>query len=261
MKYKHLIGVLSAAALFAGCGSDGSSTSAVTTKYLNQALLSNGAYGTLVDSRDGRMYRTVKIGGQTWMAQNLNYKTDNSFCYEDKSSNCQKYGRLYKWYAATKACPDGWHLPSASEFQTLLYYVDRKHYSVEEHIPEIVMDELKSTSDWRSECEEIGWSDEIESTVYDYDNCAEETNGFDNYGFAALPAGGRFHIYKSGVVVETVWLHLHVNARFWTSTSGVVLDFGYDEHEHWTWYGRLIDFSDDSNDWLAISVRCLKDSD
>jgi len=77
------------------------------------------------DSRDGKKYRTVKIGTQTWMAENLNYagkKDDIGICYGKKPENCEKYGALYTSDEAKKVCPSGWHLPSKKEWQTLINF-------------------------------------------------------------------------------------------------------------------------------------------
>ena len=81
----------------------------------------NGVWNThaLKDSRDGQDYHAIKIGDQVWMAENLNFKTDSSFCYNDEETNCIEYGRLYTWSDAKEACPSGWHLPSKTEWETL----------------------------------------------------------------------------------------------------------------------------------------------
>ena len=100
---------------------------------------------------------TVKIGGKTWMAKNLDRATANSKCYDNNPANCAKYGRLYNWEDAMKACPAGWHLPSDAEWTVLTDAVGGSSTAGTK---------LKSTSGW-------------------YNN----GNGTDDYGFAALPGG------------------------------------------------------------------------
>jgi uncharacterized protein (TIGR02145 family) len=110
---------------------------------------------SFTDSRDGKTYRTVRIGKFTWMAQNLNYATGDSWCYEDNESNCQKYGRLYDWNTAMKACPAGWRLPTREDWKNL----------VENAGGNVAGTKLKARSpDW---------------------------NGTDDFGFSALPGGYR----------------------------------------------------------------------
>ena len=135
--------------------------------------------GTMTDSRDGQSYKTVTIGSQTWMAQNLNYKTTNSFCYEDSASNCTKYGRLYTWDAATTACPSDWHLPTKAEFETLLAAVGGESTAGKM---------LKATSGW-----------------------GNSANGVDEYSFSVLPAG--YKVNNGGYEDEGDFTY------FWTSTE------------------------------------------
>lgn len=81
--------------------------------------------GAFTDSRDGQVYETVTYiinsdATMTWMAQNLNYEIEGSYCRSDSADDCEKYGRLYTWPAAVKACPQGWHLPSDEDWTALV---------------------------------------------------------------------------------------------------------------------------------------------
>ena len=150
-------------------------------------------YGMLTDERDGQSYRTVKIGDQWWMAENLNYETDSSFCLIEADSNCTKYARLYTGPSAAIACPNGWHLPSLEEWQILFAVVGEQSTAA---------GVLKSSGGWYL-----------------------EGDGSDAYGFMALPAGNRSF--------EGDFFNEGQSAEFWSSTeydgySAFFMDLYYD---------------------------------
>lgn len=75
-------------------------------------------FGTFTDERDQHVYRTVKIGKQTWMAENLNYVIEPGWCFQ-----CDSNGRMYTYESALKACPKGWHVPTVKEWKELIDFL------------------------------------------------------------------------------------------------------------------------------------------
>jgi len=209
---------------------------------------------TLKDLRDDKTYKTVTIGTQTWMAENLNYaytgvpynynghtSDSTSWCYNNDPDNCAKYGRLYTWAAAMDSvgtwttngkgcghdstcsptgtirgiCPEGWHLPDTTEWNTLFTSVGGKSTAGTK---------LKSTGGWFN-----------------------DGNGTDAFGFSALPAGNR---YDSGG-----YNYEGSNAYFWSSTEDNS-DYAYRMYLYYNYdYALLYDY----NKINGHSVRCLKD--
>ncbi|MBP5248179.1 MAG: fibrobacter succinogenes major paralogous domain-containing protein [Fibrobacter sp.] len=133
----------------------------------------------VTDARDKQKYRTVKISGREWLADNLNFKTDESFCYAEDDNNCMAYGRLYSWNAASKACPAGFRLPTDEDFESLWTAAGADFNAAY----------LLKT--------DYGWSG--------------ETNGNDTLKFSAMPAGNRFDDGNYG--------NLSKMAFFWSASE------------------------------------------
>ena len=180
--------------------------------------------GTFTDTRDGQIYKTVKLEEQVWMAENLNYETENSYCYNDSIENCEKYGRLYTWEAALNACPSGWHLPTKEEFVTLISNVGGI---------DVAAKMLKSTTGWWEAVDDSGQ--------------ALDCNGIDKYGFNVLPAGFRdFNgiFYLAGK-----------SADFWSATENDGDDAYYLSLDCSNEDAGLLNY----DKAYATSVRCLRD--
>lgn len=114
-------------------------------------------YKVLIDSRDDKKYKTIIIGTQNWMAENLRYETSNTKCFNNNLDNCEIHGIAYDWNTAKTVCPVGWHLPSDEEWDTLKNFTWNYHYAGYE---------LKANSEL--------WGN---------------GSGTDRYGFSALPGG------------------------------------------------------------------------
>ena len=183
------------------------------------------------DSRDGKTYKKVTINSQTWMGENLNYAAEGSKCYENLAENCAKYGRLYDWDAAQKACPAGFHLPNDDEWKTLV------DYAVGEELEwaELTVlggsskagTKLTSTSGWNSD---------------DFDG--ESRNGTDDLGFSALPGGGE---YGSGYFNDAGSF-----GKWWSAT-----DSNTESASFWLIGGNM-HMNNDGKTRL-FSVRCVAD--
>lgn len=218
-QYKSLTFVAAIVVLFTVCGAAAKSKS-------------------FTDPRDGQTYRIVTIGNQTWFAENLNYATASSYCYNNSETYCDEYGRLYTWDAANNACPSGWHLPSRSEWAVMLVYISKNPKNDTASVVYNIADKLKSKVGWKSVCED----------AYPGKFCVKSRNGNgkDKYGFSVLPAGYRNSDGNFSDVVS--------NAIFWSaSESG---DDAYDlnfyyvyEDADWYYDGKVDSYS----------VRCLRD--
>jgi uncharacterized protein (TIGR02145 family) len=198
------------------------------------AFAAETAVETFTDTRDGQTYKTVKIGRQTWMAKNLNYQMDSSWCCRD-SSWCNEYGRLYNWDAAMKACPVGWRLPSRQDWFDLGNYAGGKIHGLhEDFIYGSAEIKLKATS---------GWGENEKNRERKGNGC-----GTDNYGFSALPGGYR--------LADGSFYAVSVGGYWWTSTQDS--RWGPYLIEMHSGYNYLYGQSDKKE--MGYSVRCVADA-
>ena len=175
---------------------------AALNKEVEEPNIISARGSTFTDPRDGQIYRTVKMGRLVWMAENLNYKIENSWCYDNNESKGKKYGRLYTWDAAKAASPAGWRLPSKKEWDNLLVATggisETKTYDISRVIIGARYDDdtgtmLKSKTGWKKR------------------GLFKSGNGTDEFGFSALPGGYR---YSSGE-----FKHIRESGGWWSATE------------------------------------------
>lgn len=197
----------------------------------------------LVDPRDGRVYKTVQIGGQIWMAENLKaslyndgspieypgtdieaWEANTSGAYALYDNEETTYGHLYNWYAVNtgKLCPTGWHIPSDSEWTTLSTYLGGES---------VAGGKMKATSEWTD----------------------PNTGASNSSGFTAYPAGWAYY-------VNGHYSHRGSRAAFWSSEEGIDADHGIsrqidNDSEALVKYAS----SNSSNKGNGFSCRCIKD--
>ncbi len=237
----------------------------VTTAYLNPAF----EYGELLDRRDGKVYRTIEIGSQVWMAQNLDFYDSSdatlrgqTHCYYDSLAFCETYGRLYSWSAAMGfdstynsrlteegmiktphrgVCPEGFHLPSDAEWNVLSVYVDAHNGA------EGVGTSLKARYLWRQD-----------TSDFKYNGI---TPGTDLFGWAGLPGddyvasqsvtiNGKKHVgYDNGVgFYAGFWIPVE-SPSFVTGAACRVLSRKFE----------VLGESESCDKPVGFSVRCIKD--
>ncbi|MEM6737124.1 MAG: FISUMP domain-containing protein [Bacteroidota bacterium] len=108
----------------------------ISTSTSCQALVDfDHKLGKFIDLRDGQEYKTITfkkrmddtVIERTWFAENVAYAVDNSYCYKDTEAYCEKFGRLYNYKAANEACPEGWHVPTITEWNYLFTFFGGRH--------------------------------------------------------------------------------------------------------------------------------------
>lgn len=186
-KLTPIIAIISSIGL-AACGGDSSSNASENTPEENISSTNTGnssssfsgstvkpssvKTGSLTDERDGQTYKTVQIGNQIWMAENLKLEVSDGFCYGDVKANCEKYGTFYTAKTALRICPDGWKLPNDEAWKILAQNIGAEYDESGRsgggtffYINDDAISKIRSTTGWTN------------------------TNGINALGFSAYPAG------------------------------------------------------------------------
>ncbi|GAB5525056.1 MAG: fibrobacter succinogenes major paralogous domain-containing protein [Roseivirga sp.] len=192
----------------------------------------------MTDTRDNQTYKTIKVGGQWWMSENLNFKSDSSWVYDNAEENSEKYGRLYNWASAMTGCPAGWHLPTDEEWMALEIRLGMNEDETER-------------SYWRGNADILG------NRLKAHDQAWGELTGLPS-GFNAVPGG----FYKQMVIAfafkKNKFKDAGLSATYWTATPKSKKPKGD------AWY-RYIDkenagiFRGYNYKLHAYAVRCVKD--
>lgn len=232
IKFSACCSVFLTSLFFTACGDLSSSDDSDDSNY-------DASANTLKDLRDGHVYRTVKISGNVvWMAENLNFKTSGSYCYDDDEKNCAKYGRLYTWAAAIdsvgdfsstgKGCGDGTTCALNSSGAPVRGVCPKGWF-----LPDIGI--------WTSMIETVGgWLDAGEVL-----KSADGWNGSDEYSFSVLPAGVKRY--------DGLYVKEGERSSFWTS-SQIDHEYTYSV-DFFNDYGRA--FNDFEHKYNGYSVRCV----
>lgn len=226
---KMMVAVLTVASLcLMGCESEkaesGNEEIVPSSKKMKNT---DGPLSMTVKDADGNVYPTTKIGRQIWMAKNLNVNVEGSLCFDNDPENCVRYGRLYTWEMAKKACPTGWRLPSEDEFEELKETVQHQARILDKTIKEGAH---LSDSSWRG--------------------------GLDTYGFSALPTG-YLHEARPGLKDRTRFRYGE-SAYYWSASLNdgkktvSVMDI-------FLGGSIIIEHLGSEYDWAG--VRCIKDND
>ena len=211
------------------CGLD---TILISADLIETVEITEETTGIFTDSRDEKTYKWVKIGEQTWMAENLAFKVDTGGCwaYDNNETNALTYGYLYNWDVAMLVAPQGWHIPTDSEWKTLEIYL-----GMSQDDADIVGCRGNNQGSQLAGNEGLWSDDDLDQNV-----------NFGTSGFLALPSGARNYddgvFYRKGNL--SVW---------WSNTDDDVNVYSRGLDDSATCVMRSGD-----NKLYGFSVRCIK---